>query len=244
VAAAADLADDVGWERLTLAALAERVGVAVPSLYKHVDGLDAVRRGVTVLAVTELGETLAAAAGSEPGRGADPSAQLHALAAAYRSYAVAHPGRYAATVRAARPDDEAHVAASDAVLATVLSALADRGLRGDDATDAARTIRASLHGFVVLEAAGGFGLPRDVDRSFERLVHVIDRGLDTVGGGRRGPNSQSRRRSAPAADAMDPPRWARMRPPEAGSARPMPPGPARGPGASSRPTRCPRSERG
>jgi hypothetical protein len=43
-------------------------------------------------------------------------------------------------------------------------------LEGDDAIDAIRALRSALHGFVLLETGGGFGLPVDVDRSFERLV--------------------------------------------------------------------------
>ena len=43
-------------------------------------------------------------------------------------------------------------------------------LRDDDAVDAIRALGAALHGFVTLEAGGGFGLPVDVDRSFDRLV--------------------------------------------------------------------------
>ncbi|GAB3952288.1 hypothetical protein GCM10027614_55720 [Micromonospora vulcania] len=35
---AARLADEVGYQQLTLAALAGRLGVALPSLYKHVRG--------------------------------------------------------------------------------------------------------------------------------------------------------------------------------------------------------------
>jgi AcrR family transcriptional regulator len=172
---AADLADEAGFERLTLAALAARLGVAVPSLYKHVDGLAAVRRGVTILALQELGEALdVALAGTAS---ADRGTRLRALAGAYRSYATAHPGRYAATVRAAPPDDAEQGAASDAVLHNVLTVLGERGLTGDEAIDAARALRASLHGFVALDAAGGFGLPRDVSRSFEGMVDWLDRGL-------------------------------------------------------------------
>jgi len=178
IAEAAALADEVGYEQLTLAALAARFGVAVPSLYKHVGGLDDVRRGVTMLALGELGEVLIAA--REATVELDGSAQLRALADAYRGYARAHPGRYAATVRAAPPDEPVHRAASDAVLHTVLALLAGRGLAGDDAIDAARALRAGLHGFVALEAAGGFGLPRDIDRSFERMVEGLDRGLGAL----------------------------------------------------------------
>ena len=54
VAAAAVLADEVGWEQLTLAGLAGRLGVRLPSLYKHIDSLDGLRRDVAVLAVGEL----------------------------------------------------------------------------------------------------------------------------------------------------------------------------------------------
>ena len=40
-----------------------------------------------------------------------------------------------------------------------------------------RIVRAALHGFVALEAGGGFGMPLPVDDTFERLVAALDRGL-------------------------------------------------------------------
>ncbi|MEV1143797.1 TetR family transcriptional regulator, partial [Micromonospora sp. NPDC049799] len=57
VRAAADLADEVGLDRLTLAAVAARLGVALPSLYKHVRGADALhhrRHGLRRLRVLHL----------------------------------------------------------------------------------------------------------------------------------------------------------------------------------------------
>ena len=167
VAEAARIADEVGYERLTLAAVAERFGVAVPSLYKHVDGLSALRRELTVLAIGELGVALEGAV-----REAEEG--VRAIATAYRDFARSHPGRYAATIRAVDPADAEAAAASDAVLGTVLSVLSAYGLTGADAIDATRALRAALHGFVALEAAGGFGLPQDVDRSFDRLVDMLD----------------------------------------------------------------------
>lgn len=171
VDAAADLVDRLGLDQLTLAAVATHFDVAVPSLYKHVGGIDDLHGRLAVLAVDELGARLAAAI---DGPGQDP---LHALAVAYRDHAAAHPGRYAATVRAPAPGDTELLHASEAVLATVLAVLADYGIAGDDAIDAARTVRSSLHGFVSLELAGGFGLARDVDRSFAALVDGVDRAL-------------------------------------------------------------------
>ena len=42
---------------------------------------------------------------------------------------------------------------------------------------AVRAVRAALHGFVALEAAGGFGLPVDREASFDRLVAALAAGL-------------------------------------------------------------------
>jgi AcrR family transcriptional regulator len=171
VAEAARVADASGYDRLTLAAVAQRFGVAVPSLYKHVAGLDALRREVAIRGIRELGDALAVAVREGGDEG------LTAIAHAYRAYARSHPGRYAATLRAPAPDDSEAGAASRAVLDTVFSVLSGYGLTGADAIDATRALRAALHGFVQLEAVGGFGMPHDVDRSFARLVELLDTAL-------------------------------------------------------------------
>jgi AcrR family transcriptional regulator len=172
VAEAARLVDEVGYDRLTLAAVAERFAVAVPSLYKHVAGIDDLQQRLAGRAVRELGATMAAAAVGRAGGDA-----LRAMATAYRAFAKAHPGLYATTLRAPSPESPGHQAASDALLETVFAVLAGYGLSGDDAVDATRAVRAALHGFTALEAAGGFGLPRDVERSFARLVDALDTAL-------------------------------------------------------------------
>lgn len=159
------LADEVGLSRLTLAALAGRLGVRQPSLYKHIGGLDDLQRSMSVRAKRQLADVLGDAA---IGRSQDDA--IRAMSVAYRAWALAHLGRYAATVRAPEADDLDDQAASAAPVGVVLDVLAGYGLHGDDAIDAARALRSALHGFVTLESAGGFGLPVDVDRSFSRLV--------------------------------------------------------------------------
>lgn len=172
VAQAAAIADAMGWDRLTLAAIADSLGVKLPSLYKHITSLDGLRRDLAVAATRELAETLAAATVGRAG----PDA-LAAAANAYRSFAVAHPGRYAATVRAPAPEDAEHREAADAVMRVVFAVLSGYGLAGDDAVDAARALRASLHGFVALECGGGFAMPRAPERSYHRLIEAFDQAL-------------------------------------------------------------------
>jgi AcrR family transcriptional regulator len=177
-AEAARLADEVGYDALTLAGVAERFGVAAPSLYKHVRGLDGLQRELSVLAVRELAGELARAVMGKAGGDA-----LRAVAVAYRDWARRHPGRYAATLRAPDPDDAGYVAASEEALAVLLAVLQGYDLKGDDAIDAIRALRSALHGFVSLDALGGFGLPRSVDRSFDRLVTAFDGVLAGWAGG-------------------------------------------------------------
>lgn len=164
--------DERGLAALTLADVAARSGVRVPSLYKHVAGLADLRRDVAVRALTELGEALTHATAGRSGADA-----LVELALAYRRYALSWPGRYASTVAAPATGDTEHGAAAEGVLAAVLSALADRGVRGAEAIDATRGLRAAMHGFVTLEAAGGFAMDQSVEVSYRRLVDAVIAGL-------------------------------------------------------------------
>jgi len=159
------MADEVGLAHLTLAALAERLGVRQPSLYKHIDGMGASKRSIAVRAKTELADVMSRAA---VGRSRDDA--IRVLASAYRTWARGHPGRYAATVHAPTPGDVDDENATAAALHVVLDVLSGYGLRDDDAIDATRALRSALHGFISLEEAGGFGLPVDIDRSFNGLV--------------------------------------------------------------------------
>ncbi|QGN46680.1 TetR/AcrR family transcriptional regulator [Micromonospora sp. WMMD558] len=166
---AARLADEVGHDRLTLAALATRLGVALPSLYKHVRGADALAQRLSALATAELADEMTAAAAGHAGADA-----LRAVATAYRAYARRHPGRYPAAQRVPDPADPEHRAAGERAVGVVYAVLRGYGVTGEPAVDAVRMFRSAVHGFVSLEAAGGFGLPQDVDRSFERLLDGLD----------------------------------------------------------------------
>jgi AcrR family transcriptional regulator len=162
------LADTVGIAQLTLSAIAAKVGVRVPSLYKHVASLDELQHQISLRARSDLTEELSRSAVGRSGEDA-----VRAISAAYRRWARLHPGLYPSTLRAPTPGDAADIETSERAVQVIYSALSGFGLTGDDAIDATRALRATLHGFVTLEAAGGFGLPRDVDRTFDRTVAAL-----------------------------------------------------------------------
>jgi AcrR family transcriptional regulator len=174
VAKAAQLADEVGLDHLTLAALAARLGVRQPSLYKHVASIDALQRLISMRGKAELAEVLGRAA---IGRARDDA--LVAMAHAWRAWALDHPGRYQAAERGAAPGDAEHEEVSRRTLAVMMAVMDGYGLDGDDAVDAIRAYRAALHGFVSLEANYGFAFPANVDRSFDRLVRALVRAVSS-----------------------------------------------------------------
>ncbi|QFR01102.1 TetR/AcrR family transcriptional regulator [Streptomyces phaeolivaceus] len=168
VEAAADLADEIGFEKVTLSALARHFGVKDASLYSHVRNLQDLRTRVALLAGGELIDDIAEAVAGRAGKDA-----LAAFAGAYREYALRHPGRYAATQI---PLDQVLVTDSPALRRTAeitYGMLRAYGLDEPDLTDAVRLLRSTFHGFCALEAGGGFGAPREVRRSWERSVEAL-----------------------------------------------------------------------
>jgi AcrR family transcriptional regulator len=162
---AAVLADEVGLGKLTLATLAGRLGVRQPSLYKHIDSLAGLHRDIAVHAKRELGDVLARASVGRSGADA-----ISAMSHAYRDWALQHPARYAASNRMPAPGDIEDEAVSVSAIQVIADVLTAYHLEGDDAVDAIRAFRSTLHGFVSYETAGAFRWSADVNRSFERLV--------------------------------------------------------------------------
>jgi AcrR family transcriptional regulator len=167
------IADAGGLPNVTLARVAAALDVRAPSLYNHVAGRGGLLALVALRGLTELGDALRDAAVGRAGADA-----LNAIGHAYRDYARHHPGLYTATVRApAAGDTEAREAAAR-VVGVVVAVLAGFGLEGDVAVHHVRVIRSALHGFVTIEADGGFGLPLDLDESFELLLATLIAGLE------------------------------------------------------------------
>ncbi len=171
--AAVELADEISLENVTVSALARRFGVTVASLYSHIRNADDLKTRMATLALTELADRVAAALAGRSGKDA-----LVAFANAYRDYARTHPGRYAAA--RLRLDPDAGTELVDAARRhTELTAAILRGYRLPDTgrTAAVRLLHSTFHGFVSLEAAGGFSYSGDVDDSWSTILDALDRTL-------------------------------------------------------------------
>ncbi len=128
--AGAELADEVGFDQVTVSALARRFDVKVASLYSHVRNSQDLRTRIALLALDELADRAADALAGRAGQDA-----LAALGDVYRDYAREHPGRYAAAQL--RLDPETAAASAGGRHAEMTRAI----LRGYDLTNPTRPTR-------------------------------------------------------------------------------------------------------
>jgi len=167
--AGAELADEVGFEQVTVSALARRFDVKVASLYSHVKGSHDLKTRIALLAMAELADRASDSVAGRAGKDA-----LTALANTYRDYAREHPGRYAATQL--RLDPETAAAGAGGKHSQLTRAI----LRGydlpePDRTHAVRLLGSVFHGFASLDAAGSFDHSApDAAQSWPRILDALD----------------------------------------------------------------------
>jgi AcrR family transcriptional regulator len=172
VQVAIDLANEQGVEAVTLASVAARLEIRIPSLYNYIASLQGLRDEMTLWAARYLLDQIRRAAVGKAGDEA-----VLSVAAAYRAFAQAYPGTYGLTQRAPAPDQTELAALAQEMVEILVAILRPYGLQGDDALHAVRALRSVIHGFAGLEIAGGFGLPMSRDESYQRLLHIFINGL-------------------------------------------------------------------
>ncbi|TQK18751.1 TetR family transcriptional regulator [Microbacterium sp. SLBN-154] len=152
VASARELLERRGPAGVTMQAVAERVGVRAPSLYKRVRDRDELLRLVAENAASDLSRRFAATDGS-----------VTELAHAYRAFARANPMSFRLLL-----DSESAGAFRD---------VADPILEATRSLDAARVVTAWATGFLTMELAGAFRLGGDLDEAYAYGLDTIVAGL-------------------------------------------------------------------
>lgn len=177
VQTAIEIADKQGFEAVTLAAVAEQLGIRIPSLYNHVAGLPGLRSLMSLWALRQMSDLLRRAAVGKAGADA-----ILSMADAYRDFAHEHPGVYRETLRAPAPNETELAAVGQEMLDLFFAVLRPYDLNTEDMLHTIRALRSMLHGFVDLEISGGFGMALDRDESFERLVRAFVAGIEATRG--------------------------------------------------------------
>jgi AcrR family transcriptional regulator len=167
IAAGRELLEAGGLDAVTMQAVAERVGVRAPSLYKRLPNRGALLGAIGDAILNEVAAILAPLA-LRP----SPAPALRAMAAAVRSYAHAHPRSYELLFmnlpEESRPTAELNASASAPLLGMTARLVGD-----DDALEAARLLTAFTNGFISMELNGAFRLGGEPDRAFRYGIDVL-----------------------------------------------------------------------
>lgn len=171
VDAAAEIADQEGLNSVTLAALSKKMNVRPPSLYNHINGLQAIRTELAVSGLTRLYEQMAISVTEQKG-----DAVMLSLAHAYVDFAVENPGYYEASLL--KVQDERAEIVSEEIVRLVSKLLIENGYASDKtAIHATRGLRSLLHGFTALIAKEAFEREEDISESLSYSIRTFLSGL-------------------------------------------------------------------
>lgn len=191
IAAAADLADELGFDAVTISVLARHLGVRSPTLYSHITGATDLRTAVTAYVLDELADATSAAMSAGESRDL-----LVAHANAIRDFARRSPGRYDATTRQRIPpapgSSSAPPSVDDAIAAgrrnadLALAVVRSYGVAEADETYAVRLMSSLIHGYITLELAGTFAHSQPPsETTWPDVLDDLDRTLTRIATGRR-----------------------------------------------------------
>ena len=170
-AVARTLLDEGGRPALTMRAVAERLGIRAPSLYKHVEDKDALEALVIADVFRTWGADLHAAMATVPAR-AGARRRLAQLASSYRAWALAHPHLYRLLTEGPLPRERLPEGLEAWAAEPVVAAAGG--------PDLARAAWAFAHGMTILELDGRFPSGADLDAAWsaglDALASQVSRG--------------------------------------------------------------------
>lgn len=160
MAAALELLEEDGPEAVTMRAVAARIGIKAPSLYKHVPDKDDLETLLMAEGFRRSGAAFADAV-------ADSRDPLSAIAGVYRGWATDHPHLYRLMTHKPLPRDKLPAGVEEAAARPLVEAV------GGD-RDLARAAWALAHGLTSLELAGRFPPDADVDAAWRAGVAALN----------------------------------------------------------------------
>jgi AcrR family transcriptional regulator len=167
------LVDSAGWQQLTMTSLAAKLGVRSPSLYNHVDSIEALLGEVQARALAALSDRLQRAA-----MGRVRAECIRAMAAAQRSYAIEHGGLYELAMSQAI-DLEATAAASAPAGEALTAAVRSFGVQ-EVTMELGLACLAPLHGVITLDRTRL--MPEaNTDVAYELVVDAVILMLERAG---------------------------------------------------------------
>ena len=176
LAAAVEIADESGFQSLTLKTLADRLGIKSPSLYKHFRrGLEELHEELMLYGWRCMEKEVVDAAVGKAREDA-----LLSICKAYRTFACRHKGLYEAMQWYNMYLSDKHLKATEGLVSVMFRVLDAYELEEEQIVHIVRMLRSFLQGFSTIESHGGYGNPVTTDASFDFAVKTLINGISDI----------------------------------------------------------------
>ena len=177
VGRAAQMANEMGLENITLKMIAKEFGVKTPSLYNHIKSLDDLKKNVMIYGWKQLEQHILLSVVGVSGYDA-----LRAMCYAFYEYATANPGVFNAMLWYNKFDDETALSATEGLFSVIFKVMEPLDISKEHTNHLIRTFRSFLEGFALLVNNEAFGNPISIKESFDLSIEVLLAGVKTLEG--------------------------------------------------------------
>ncbi len=175
ISRAAQMANEMGLENITLKMLADDLGVKSPSLYNHIDGLDDLKMQLMVYGWKQMEQRIIQAVIGISGYDA-----IKAGCYAFYEYATENPGVFDAMLWYNKFQNAETMEATKGLFSVLFKITASLNISEENCNHIIRTLRGFLEGFSLLVNNAAFGNPISIEESFALSVNVLIEGIKTL----------------------------------------------------------------
>jgi AcrR family transcriptional regulator/SAM-dependent methyltransferase len=165
--------DERGYDGMTLSAVAGVLNIKSPSLYNHVNGLDALKQEMGLYGLERFSEAISAAAFGQSGREA-----VLSVGKAYVEFALKQPILYRAMTLVPDPYEPKYAEKTEKLVERLTRLMQAFVESERERIHAVRGLRSLLHGFVSIQGDSGFRIHLDVSESLKFALSVYIDGLE------------------------------------------------------------------
>lgn len=169
---AAQLANEIGFEAITMKILADSLNVQPPSLYNHVKGLDDLQNELMLYGWKHIEERMLKAAAGVSGYDA-----WEAICRAFYKYATENPGVFSAMLWYNKYKSSEARDVTEGIFFVCFKITSSLHISEGNCNHLIRTFRAFLEGFSLLVNNKAFGHPLEVEKSFDLSLKVLIAGM-------------------------------------------------------------------
>ena len=175
ISRAAQLANDVGLENITLKALANDLNIQPPSLYYHIGGLDDLKKELMIYGWLQMEDQILEAVAGISGYDA-----IEVICREFVKYATENPGVFNAMLWYNKFENDKTNNATKKLFSVVFKVFSSLNITQEDSDHLMRTFRSFLEGFALLVNHNAFGNPVSINDSLDLSLKVLIAGMRTL----------------------------------------------------------------